>query len=119
MKKSLKFQVEIMHQFSYSVSEAENVIVIMGSGRETVIPTSEFLRKNGEKTGVVNFIRLDLSQVKIFISVLPNSVKKIAVLDRTKEPGSNGEPMYQDVLVCLTQVFLNGNFRKMPKLLDR
>ena len=52
-----------------------------------------------------------------FISVLPKSVKKIAVLDRTKEPGSNGEPMYQDILVCLTEALTNGTLEKMPKII--
>ena len=97
--------------------EAENVIVIMGSGVETVIPTSEFLNKNGEKTGVLKISLFRPFPSEDFISVLPKSVKKIAVLDRTKEPGSNGEPMYQDILVCLTEALTNGTLEKMPKII--
>jgi len=85
--------------FEYvGAEDAEKVIVIMGSGADTAHETAEFLASRGEKVGVVKvrlyrpFSRAD------FIKSLPPTVRKIAVLDRTKEPGSQGEPLYQDVV---------------------
>ncbi|MBT8180182.1 MAG: pyruvate:ferredoxin (flavodoxin) oxidoreductase [Eudoraea sp.] len=83
--------------------EAERVIVIMGSGQGAVREAVEAMVNNDEKVGVV-FVRLYRPfSVSHFIDSLPNSVKKIAVLDRTKEPGSTGEPLYQDVITSLAE----------------
>ena len=83
--------------------EAERVIVIMGSGQGAVREAVEAMVNNDEKVGVV-FVRLYRPfSVSHFIESLPLSVKKIAVLDRTKEPGSTGEPLYQDVITSLAE----------------
>jgi pyruvate-ferredoxin/flavodoxin oxidoreductase len=78
--------------------EAERVMIIMGSGGETAEETAKFLAAQGEKVGVLRVRLYRPFDVKAFAAALPKSVKGIAVLDRTKEPGSAGEPMYQDVL---------------------
>lgn len=89
--------------------EAERVIVIMGSGEGAVKETVDALLKKGEKTGAL-FIRLYRPfSVNRFLAELPKTVQKIAVLDRTKEPGSIGEPLYLDVITALAE-----SNRKMP-----
>ncbi len=83
--------------------EAERVVVIMGSGQGAVREAVEAMANKDEKVGVV-FVRLYRPfSVSHFIESLPVSVKKIAVLDRTKEPGSIGEPLYQDVITALVE----------------
>lgn len=83
--------------------EAERVVVIMGSGQGAVREAVEAMANKDEKVGVV-FVRLYRPfSVPHFIESLPTSVKKIAVLDRTKEPGSIGEPLYQDVVTALVE----------------
>ncbi|HEY0943621.1 MAG TPA: pyruvate:ferredoxin (flavodoxin) oxidoreductase [Opitutaceae bacterium] len=83
--------------------EAERVVVLMGSGVETVSETVDWLVAKGEKVGVLS-VRLFLPfHVKSFVSALPKSVKAIAVLDRTKEPGSIGEPLYLNVIAALVE----------------
>ncbi|CAA6694989.1 MULTISPECIES: pyruvate:ferredoxin (flavodoxin) oxidoreductase [unclassified Lentimonas] len=81
--------------------EAEKVIVIMGSGAETAEETSKFLNANGEKTGVLKVRLFRPFNTPAFIKALPDTVKSIAVLDRTKEPGSIGEPIHLDVAMAL------------------
>ncbi|NPA43734.1 MAG: pyruvate:ferredoxin (flavodoxin) oxidoreductase [Chlorobi bacterium] len=82
----------------YGHPEAERIIVLMGSGTGAVRETVDELVKQGEKVGAV-FVRLYRPfSVKHFIDAVPESVKKIAVLDRTKEPGAIGEPLYMDVV---------------------
>ncbi len=83
--------------------QAERVIVIMGSGQGAVREAVEAMLDNDEKVGVL-FVRLYRPfSVKHFIDSLPDTVKKIAVLDRTKEPGSTGEPLYLDVVAALAE----------------
>jgi pyruvate-ferredoxin/flavodoxin oxidoreductase len=83
--------------------EAERLIIIMGSGCEAVHETVDYLNNQGEKVGVLK-VRLyrPLAAEKL-INAIPKSVKKIAVLDRCKEPGSSGEPMYLDVVTTLSE----------------
>ena len=81
----------------YGAEDAENIIVAMGSVVETVEETIDYLRAKGEKIGLIKVRLYRPFSEKYFFDVLPKSVKKIAVLDRTKEPGSLGEPLYQDV----------------------
>ena len=82
---------------------AERVIVAMGSGVETAIETADWLNAHGEKVGVVA-VRLFLPfDGKSFLAALPKTVKALAVLDRTKEPGSLGEPLYLNVLGALAE----------------
>ncbi len=83
--------------------DAERVVIIMGSGAETSEETIEYLLKNSEKVGLLKVRLFRPFSVKHFIEALPKSVKKIAVLDRTKEPGSIGEPLYLDVITAINE----------------
>ncbi len=81
----------------YGDPEAENVIIAMGSVTEAIKETVDYLRAKGKKVGLVAVHLYRPFSAKHFLAVLPVSAKRIAVLDRTKEPGSNGEPLYMDV----------------------
>jgi pyruvate-ferredoxin/flavodoxin oxidoreductase len=83
--------------------DAERVIVIMGSGSETAGETAKYLIKQGEKVGVVIVHLYRPFSVKDFVQSLPATVKRVAVLDRTKEPGSAGEPLYLDVVTAINE----------------
>ncbi|MCF4966611.1 pyruvate:ferredoxin (flavodoxin) oxidoreductase [Nostoc sp. CMAA1605] len=85
----------------HGASDADRVIVIMGSGCETVHETVDYLNARGEKVGVLKVRLYRPFDVERFIQALPNSVKAIAVLDRSKEPGSAGEPLYLDVVTSI------------------
>ncbi|MBN2286641.1 MAG: pyruvate:ferredoxin (flavodoxin) oxidoreductase [Tissierellales bacterium] len=82
----------------YGAADAEKVIVAMGSVTETIDETIDFMMAQGEKVGVVKVHLYRPFAEKYFFDVLPKTVKKIAVLDRTKEPGAIGEPLYLDVM---------------------
>ncbi len=89
----------VYHLFEYSgAPDAERVIVIMGSGAETVEETVQYLNAQGEKVGLLKVRLFRPFSVKHFLEALPTTVKKIAVLDRTKESGSSGEPLYMDIV---------------------
>jgi pyruvate-ferredoxin/flavodoxin oxidoreductase len=90
--------------------DADRVVVIMGSGAETVQETVETLAKKGEKVGVVKIHLYRPFPIDAFIKALPKTVKKIAVLDRTKEPGSLGEPLYLDVRTAIGEAMADGKF---------
>ncbi len=81
----------------YGDPDAERVIVLMGSATETAEETVDYLTSKGEKVGVVKVHLYRPFSEKYFFDVLPKSVKVIGVLDRTKEPGAIGEPLYEDV----------------------
>ncbi len=100
----------------YGAQDAERVLVIMGSGAETAIETVLALQKQGEKIGVIQVRLYRPFSLQHFIKVLPASAKTIAVLDRTKEPGAAGEPLFQDVLSTLVQAFQTGQIAHLPKL---
>lgn len=86
------------HPFNYyGAPDAENIIVAMGSVCQTIEETVDYLNARGEKTGVVEVHLYRPFSEKYFFNVLPASVKRIAVLDRSKEPGALGEALYQDV----------------------
>jgi pyruvate-ferredoxin/flavodoxin oxidoreductase len=76
---------------------------MMGSGCETAEETVESLNQNGEKVGLLKVRLYRPFSLSHFIDSLPASTKVIAVLDRTKEPGSTGEPLYQDVVTSLAE----------------
>jgi pyruvate-ferredoxin/flavodoxin oxidoreductase len=108
------------HLFDYAgAPDAVRVIVLMGSGAETAQATVEHLAGQGEKVGVIK-VRLyrpfDLSG---FISALPATTKSIAVLDRTKEPGAMGEPLYLDVVSAVAEAVADGiaPFETMPRMI--
>lgn len=87
----------------YGHPQAERVIVVMGSAAQTVQETVDYLMGQGAKVGVIK-VRLVLPfSVEHFLNVLPETCQSLAVLDRTKAPGSLGEPLYTDVLTALTQ----------------
>ncbi len=87
---------------------AQHVIIIMGSGTETVAETIAYLNARGAKLGLLNIRLYRPFAVDMFIAALPASVRSIAVLDRTKEPGATGEPLYQDVITALYQAHQAG-----------
>jgi pyruvate-ferredoxin/flavodoxin oxidoreductase len=89
----------------YGADDADRVIVIMGSGCETVHETVDYLNARGEKVGVVKVRLYRPFDVQQFVAALPASVKAIAVLDRTKEPGSTGEPLYLDVVAAIYEAW--------------
>ena len=90
--------------FDYvGAKDAERVIVLMGSGAEAAHEAVDTLVANGEKIGILKVRLYRPFDGKRFIAALPASVKKIAVLDRTKEPGATGEPLYQDVVTALME----------------
>jgi pyruvate-ferredoxin/flavodoxin oxidoreductase len=92
------------HLFDYyGDPEADRVIVLMGSGCETVQETVDVLNTLNTKVGVVKVRLYRPFAVSAFVAALPLTVKSIAVLDRTKEPGSIGEPLYQDVVSALSE----------------
>ncbi len=81
----------------FGSKEAERLIIIMGSGAQTVMETVDYLNRQGEKTGVITVHLYRPFDVKAFVDAIPSTTKAIAVLDRTKEPGAVGEPLYLDV----------------------
>ncbi|MCF2149268.1 pyruvate:ferredoxin (flavodoxin) oxidoreductase [Desmonostoc muscorum LEGE 12446] len=89
----------------YGASDASRVIVLMGSGCETVHETVDYLNARGEKVGVVKVRLYRPFDVQRFVAALPSSVQAIAVLDRTKEPGSAGEPLYLDVVAAIHEAW--------------
>jgi pyruvate-ferredoxin/flavodoxin oxidoreductase len=88
--------------------EAERVIVIMGSGGEVVLSTIDLLNAQGEKLGLVQVRLFRPFDLKSFAQALPSTVKSIAVLDRTKEPGAIGEPLYLDVRTAISEAMETG-----------
>ena len=90
--------------FDYvGAADAENVIVVMGSGADVCEETVNYLNAQGQKLGVLKVRLYRPFAAEKFIEALPASCKRIAVLDRTKEPGSLGEPLYQDVVNALAE----------------
>jgi pyruvate-ferredoxin/flavodoxin oxidoreductase len=85
----------------HGAPDAERVIVLMGSGCEAAHETADCLNARGEKVGVLKVRLYRPLDIKRFVQALPATVKKIAVLDRTKEPGAGGEPLYLDVVTAL------------------
>ena len=103
--------------FEYTgAADAERVVIVMGSGGETVAETVQALNAAGEKTGVITVRLYRPFSLEHLIKVLPASVKSVAVLDRTKESGAAGEPMYQDVLATLVDALQQGKIKKLPNL---
>jgi pyruvate-ferredoxin/flavodoxin oxidoreductase len=97
-------------------ADAERVVVIMGSGAETTEETVEHLNKSGEKVGVVKVRMYRPFPVDALLETIPQTVKKIAVLDRTKEPGAVGEPLYLDVREAFLQGMEAGKIDAMPRI---
>ena len=102
--------------FDYvGAADAERVIVLMGSGAETVHETVEHLLARGEKVGVLKVRLYRPFSAAALLAALPLSAKAVAVLDRCKEPGADGEPLYKDVVTALAQAAADG-VRAMPRV---
>ena len=102
----------------YGSKDAERIIIIMGSGCETVSETVDHLNEKGAKVGLLKVRLYRPFSVKFFIESLPNTVKAIAVLDRTKEPGAAGEPLYKDVVSAFTERMIEGSLPfSLPKII--
>ncbi len=100
----------------YGAPDAERVIIMMGSGVETVRETAEYLNQSGEKVGVINARLFRPFDIERFIAALPATIKSISVLDRVKEPGSIGEPLYLDTVNALVEGLQKGLLKSMPKI---
>lgn len=85
----------------YGAPDAENVIVAMGSVCDTIEETVDYLNAQGKKTGLIKVRLYRPFSVKHLLSAIPDTAKVITVLDRTKEPGALGEPLYLDVVAAL------------------
>ena len=84
--------------------DADRVVIAMGSALDTFEWVADYLNQRGEKVGVLKVRLYRPFSAKHFVAAIPETVKKIAVLDRTKEPGSIGEPLYLDVVTALSQM---------------
>jgi pyruvate-ferredoxin/flavodoxin oxidoreductase len=94
--------------------EAERVIVIMGSGGQTAAETASYLAAHGEKVGAVQVRLFRPFPAAAVLAAIPASARRVAVLDRTKEPGSLGEPLFLDVLGALAEAHAAGDRLVMP-----
>ena len=94
---------------------AEDVLMLMGSGVETAVETAAHLNRQGRRTGVLQVTLYRPFPADDMLAALPKAVRNIAVLDRTKESGASGEPLYQDVLVSLAEAHSNGKIAAMPR----
>ena len=108
------------HLFDYTgAPDAERVVILMGSGAETAEETARFLAARGEKVGAITVRLFRPFSVKHLMKALPATVKSIAVLDRTKEAGSMGEPLYMDVITAISEGMTQGlaPFAVNPKVI--
>ena len=102
--------------FEYvGAADAEQVIVLMGSGAEAAQETVEYLNRNGEAVGLLKVRLFRPFSSDALLAALPASCRKIAVLDRTKEPGADGEPLYKDVVTAIAQN--SGKFSGFPTII--
>jgi pyruvate-ferredoxin/flavodoxin oxidoreductase len=108
------------HLFDYvGAPDAESVIVAMGSSTETIHETVDFLNHSGAKVGLIKVHLYRPLDIRSLAAALPASIKTLTVLDRTKEPGSAGEPLYVDVRSALSEAMAEGwlKLKAMPKIL--
>jgi len=106
--------------FDYAgAPDAERIIVVMGSGAETAEETARYLAEQGEKVGVITVHLYRPFSIDHLMQVLPETTKVIAVLDRTKEPGAAGEPLYQDVVTAISESLSNDTapFKTAPMMI--
>ena len=95
--------------------DAKRVIILMGSGAETVVEAINALPEKG--IGMINVRLYRPFSNRHLLEALPESVESIAVLDRTKEPGASGEPLYQDIVTALAEATTTGAIQRMPKII--
>jgi pyruvate-ferredoxin/flavodoxin oxidoreductase len=106
-----------MHIVDYTGHpEAQRVLVVMGSGGQTVVQTVAALAERGERVGVVQVRLYRPFPTRAFLEALPATVRTVGVLDRTKEPGSIGEPLYLDVVAALAEAHADGERLVMPRV---
>jgi pyruvate-ferredoxin/flavodoxin oxidoreductase len=108
------------HLFDYfGAPDADRVLVLMGSGCETAQETVQTLVANGEKVGLIKVRLFRPFSKEALLAALPRTTAMIAVLDRTKEPGAPGEPLYQDVITALAESAAEGSnrFSLMPRVI--
>ncbi len=108
------------HLFDYvGAPDAERVIIAMGSAATTTEETVHYLNEGGAKVGLLKVRLFRPLDINALVSALPATVKTIAVLDRTKEPGSSGEPLYQDVVTAVAETLSAGTapFKTFPKII--
>ncbi len=120
MDKFAKLTGRTYNLFDYhGAPDAERVMVLMGSGCDTVHDTVDYLNRKGEKVGVVKVRLYRPFDCKRFIESLPTTTKTLAVLDRTKEPGSPGEPLYLDCVIAIQEGQNNGwsTLAQSPKII--
>ena len=117
MDKFAKITGRQYHVVDYvGAADAENVVVVMGSGAETVEEAIEYLNARGAKLGVLKVHLYRPFPAEELLKALPKTAKVVSVLDRTKEAGSLGEPLYLDVVTALSQAFANGKLATLPKI---
>ena len=119
MDEFLQFTGREYHLFEYvGAPDAEHVLVLMGSGCEAAHETVEHLNQQGAKFGLIKVRLYRPFDSKRFVEALPRSAKSVAVLDRTKEPGAAGEPLYQDCVAAILEGMANGwgNLKWLPKV---
>ncbi|MEB3311305.1 MAG: pyruvate:ferredoxin (flavodoxin) oxidoreductase [Snowella sp.] len=105
------------HLFDYyGHPDAERVVIVMGSGAEAVEETVDYLNTQGEKVGVLKVRLYRPFDAQALIAALPDTVQKIAVLDRCKEPGAAGEPLYTDVVTAVQETLFGRNAELKAKL---
>ncbi len=104
----------------YGAEDAEEVIMVMASGAQTIEETIDYLNKQGRKVGLVKVRLYRPFDIKRLVESLPATTKKLAVLDRTKEPGAPGEPLYLDVVNALSEGLSlgYGKIKEMPKVVN-
>ncbi len=120
MDKFAKLTGRAYHLFDYvGAPDAEKIIIIMGSGADTVHETVEYLNATGVKVGVLKIRLFRPFSIDDFISAIPKTVTKIVTLDRTKEPGSIGEPLYMDVRTAVGEAMGKGqtHFNDYPLII--
>lgn len=100
----------------YGDSQADRVLIAMGSSVETIQETIKVLNSKGEKLGLMQIRLYRPFPAEDFINLLPDSIKTIGVLDRTKEPGSLAEPLFQDVITTLATALANNEIARLPKI---
>ncbi len=106
------------HLFDYvGALDAERVVILMGSGAGATAECVKALQKSGEKVGFLKVRLYKPFALDAFFAALPTTVRSIAVLDRTKEPGSVGEPLYQDVVTAFMEHQAGNGARPMPRII--
>ncbi|NOX09111.1 MAG: pyruvate:ferredoxin (flavodoxin) oxidoreductase [Gammaproteobacteria bacterium] len=103
----------------YGAADAERVLVLMGSAAETVQETIDYLSAQGEKVGLIKVRLYRPLDARALIQTLPSTTRSIAVLDRSKEPGADGEPLYKDVVTALAEDAMSpqARFNSLPRVI--